>query len=609
MGGLIYKLDLYVLERVLEKIRTQQEAGLTIVPHSINLSRSDFEACDIVEEIRKRVDASGVRRDMISIEITESVIGSDFDFMKEQVGRFRELGFPVWMDDFGSGYSSLDVLQSIKFDLIKFDMSFMRKLDEGDSGKIILTELMKMATSLGVDTVCEGVETETQVRFLQEIGCSKLQGYFFCKPIPYEEIVERYRKGIQIGFENPEASAYYEMVGRINLYDLGVIASEDDSTFRNAFNTLPMGIIEIRRDEARFARSNPSYRDFIRRSFGIDISGNGGGFFKYTVPFMKNIVSACTGHGSRTFFDDRLPDGSVIHSFARRIGTNPVTGCVAVAVTVLSVTEPDDGASYAEIARALAADYVSIYIVDLDTEDFTEYSSAPGQDRLAVERRGMGFFEQARQETTTRIYAEDRELFLSWFNRENILRELDEHGVFTSTYRLVDTGVPVYMNMKVTRLPGGNHIILGVSVVDSQMKQREALQLIRKERDALAGVMAIAEDYISIYSVDPRTGEYFQYDASDEYNSLGLTRKGKDFFEECIRDGKQVIHEDDLPMFMKRLSRDGILREIRENGVFKMHYRLMLHGMPRNVTLKIVSISEGENERLLAGVRAWQERR
>ena len=62
-------------------------------------------------------------------------------------------------------------------------------------------------------------------------------------------------------------------------------------------------------------------------------------------------------------------------------------------------------------------------------------------------------------------------------------------------------------------------------------------------------------------------------------------------------------------MFMKRLSRDGILREIRENGVFKMHYRLMLHGKPRNVTLKIVSISEGENERLLAGVRAWQERR
>ena len=77
-------------------------------------------------------------------------------------------------------------LNKIKFDLIKFDMSFMRELDEGESGKIILTELMKMATSLGVDTVCEGVETEKQVRFLQEIGCSKLQGYYFSKPVPFD---------------------------------------------------------------------------------------------------------------------------------------------------------------------------------------------------------------------------------------------------------------------------------------------------------------------------------------------------------------------------------------------------------------------------------------
>lgn len=183
-AGIIYKLDLCVLDQVLEKIRILTEAGLPVVHQSINLSRSDFETCDIVQEIRKRVDAAGVSRSMISIEITESIIGSNFTFMKEQIERFRELGFPVWMDDFGSGYSSLDVLQDIPFDLIKFDMSFMRKLDEGERGKIILTQMMKMASNLHVDTICEGVETEEQVRFLQRIGCSKLQGYFFSKPSP-----------------------------------------------------------------------------------------------------------------------------------------------------------------------------------------------------------------------------------------------------------------------------------------------------------------------------------------------------------------------------------------------------------------------------------------
>ena len=224
-AGLIYKLDLYMVDRVLEIIKMQLDAGFNVIPHSINLSRSDFDACDIVEEIRKRVDASGIDRNKITIEITESVIGNDLVFMKEQVNRFRELGFPVWMDDFGSGYSSMDVLQSIQFDLIKFDMSFMQKYDEGGNAKVILTELMRMATSLGVDTVCEGVETASQVRFLQEIGCSKLQGYYYSKPISLKTFMEMDKKSTLIENENPDESDYYENIGRVNLFDLGVIAS------------------------------------------------------------------------------------------------------------------------------------------------------------------------------------------------------------------------------------------------------------------------------------------------------------------------------------------------------------------------------------------------
>ena len=185
-AGLIYKLDLYVLDQVIEKLKSQQSAGIDVVPHSINLSRSDFEVCDIVEEICKRVDAAGIPHNLINIEITESLIGRDFDFMTEQVDRFHREGFSVWMDDFGSGYSSLDVLQSIQFDLIKFDMSFLRKLDEGESCRIILTNLMNMASMLKKDTVCEGIEKEEHASFLRSIGCSKLQGYLFGKPALYE---------------------------------------------------------------------------------------------------------------------------------------------------------------------------------------------------------------------------------------------------------------------------------------------------------------------------------------------------------------------------------------------------------------------------------------
>ena len=341
---LAYKLDLYVLDRILEKLAYMEKEGFYLVPQSLNISRSDFEVCDIVDEIWKRVDAAGVDPEKITIEITESVIGNDLVIINRQIEKFQNLGFPVWMDDFGSGYSSLNVLQCIKFNLIKFDMIFMKKLDEGVNGKIILTEMMKLATSLGVDTICEGVETEEQVRFLQEIGCSKMQGYYFCKPVPLEKILERYKEGRQIGFENPEESFYFETISRVNLFDLTLLTnkSEDEYTFQNYFNTIPMGIIEIKGNQSRIVRSNQSYRDFMKRFFNYDISHVDMEFsdfyYNRAVGFI-NLVKQCCSQGSRAFYDEQMPDGSVVRSFIRSIATDQVTGISAVAIAVLSISE------------------------------------------------------------------------------------------------------------------------------------------------------------------------------------------------------------------------------------------------------------------------------
>lgn len=482
-AGLVYKLDLYMLDQVLEKIKEQERLGMRIVPHSINLSRSDFDSCDIVGEICRRVDDAGIRRSLITIEITESVVGNDPDFMKTQIERFRELGFPVWMDDFGTGYSSLHLLQTIRFDLIKFDMSFMKNLHESESTRIILTELMKMACSLGVDTVCEGVETEEQVRFLQEIGCSRLQGFYYSKPMPAGDIIQKFLNHEDVGFEDPLSSSYYEAISRISLYNLDMIASVEASSILHAYSTMPIGVIEVLGDKARFTRANPSYRDFIRQIFGIDVTEEAQRVYaRFNAPFMYNIVEKCTEPGSRTFFDEKLPDGSVVHSFARMIGRNRSTGEFAVAVAVLSVSDPAQGDSYAEIARALASDYYNIYVVDLDTDNFIEYTSAVGRDDLAVERHGEDFFSTARRDIGTRVYEEDREFLLTWFTRDNIIRSLNENGVLTSTYRLIETGVPLYVSLKITRLQGTSRIILGVSVVDSQMRRQERIESDLKKR-------------------------------------------------------------------------------------------------------------------------------
>ncbi len=190
---LIHKHDLYILDRAIEDIKTRRSIGMPDVPISINLSRYDFQMCDMVEEICWRLDKAGMEHSMITIEVTESVADINIEFLKTQIKRFHDAGFKVWMDDFGSGYSSLNVLQEFDFDLIKFDMKFLRNLNQSPKNIVIITELMQMVNKLGISTVTEGVETIEQIDFLKEIGCDMLQGYYYNKPCTNETVLERYK--------------------------------------------------------------------------------------------------------------------------------------------------------------------------------------------------------------------------------------------------------------------------------------------------------------------------------------------------------------------------------------------------------------------------------
>ena len=343
---LAYKLDLYVLEQTLEKMHVMADAGLYVVPASINLSRSDFESCDIVEEVRTRVDAAGIERDKVNVEITETSLVKDFEFMRNQVDRFHELGFKVWMDDFGSEYSSLDYLQRLQFDLIKLDMHFMRQFDNGDRTKIILVELVKMALGLGIDTVCEGVETAEQVKFLREVGCSMVQGFYFTKPLPLEDILLRYQNGTAIGFENPAESDYYSELGRINLYDLASVSRKDDDDpkedgLNEYFNTLPMAVAEVTDEGFAIMRCNESYRKFVENVIG---DGRIGTQIPYSQineadsnPFISALC-ACGKEGGRLSVDETIPSGKTIHAFVRRVSVNPTTHAAGIAIAVLAIS-------------------------------------------------------------------------------------------------------------------------------------------------------------------------------------------------------------------------------------------------------------------------------
>ena len=607
---LIYKLDLYMTEQILKKMKRQREKGFFVVPISVNLSRSDFESCDIVEEIRRRVDEAGIERRMLSIEITESIVGNDFDFIRERIQRFRELGFPVWMDDFGSGYSSLDVLGSLRFDVIKFDMKFMQELDKGKDNRIILTEMIKLAVDLGLDTVCEGVERQDQLDFLREAGCSKIQGYYFCKPIPEEAIWERYEKGTQIGFENPETSDYYSIIGGFNLYDLSTAVNrEDEANFRHYFDVLPMAIIESNTEYFSILRCNQPYRDFMMKTFGINLVGvqvpyslsvgrRGGGFL--------NTMRQCAMDGKTVTLDEEMEDGSVTHAFIRRIARNPVNGMVALATAVLIVAEArkeDSGLTFIHVAKALSADYRYLYYVNLDTEEFVEYSTGSAGGNMALERHGSDFFESSRQDALRILYEPDQMAFCQAFNRKNVLKTIDEQGSFNQTYRQLQDGKPVYMNMKAVRLEGGdNRLVIGVSNVDVQMKERQELLRQREEQQSYRRLAALGGDYLVFYTVDLKTGRYLEFSASEDYERLGTTRTGDDFFEESIEGAERIVYPEDLEIIRTLLNRQKMLEAIEQSGVFSIRYRLMLGGEPKYVNLRAARVEEKEGTRIIVGV-------
>ncbi len=203
----IHKLDCFIVEKVCKDIHYRLEKRLPAIPVSVNFSRLDFIMCDMLALIEGLMDKYDVPRDFIHIEITESMIVQDEELMTDIIGEFRNRGYEVWMDDFGSGFSSLTLLKDYEFDLLKLDMRFLSTMN--DKSKAILRSTVGMAKRIGMKTLSEGVETEEQIEFLTRIGCGKLQGYYFGKPMPLQEMLDHLEKR-EITIEERKWRSYYE---------------------------------------------------------------------------------------------------------------------------------------------------------------------------------------------------------------------------------------------------------------------------------------------------------------------------------------------------------------------------------------------------------------
>ncbi len=211
---LITKLDLYILRETCKRMQKMTEKGKNVIPISFNFSRVDFLVCDLLAEINQITANYHISHDLICIEITETALMNDPEQMKQEILRFRADGYQVWMDDFGSGYSSLNILKDFQFDEIKLDMKFMASFDA--KSKEIVRAMVAMAKRIGIQTLAEGVETQEQYDFLRNVGCEKVQGYFYSKPVASES-VETIPQMADDQVEGQDWKDYYTRISASNL--------------------------------------------------------------------------------------------------------------------------------------------------------------------------------------------------------------------------------------------------------------------------------------------------------------------------------------------------------------------------------------------------------
>lgn len=186
-NGFVYEVDKFIWEESCRYLRKWLDEGREVHPISVNVSRIDLYDPKLVQHLVNLREKYQLPSQYLELEITESAYTEDPEQIITITRQLREAGFVILMDDFGTGYSSLNMLKDIQIDVLKLDMGFLKSSDYSAKGGNILTAILKMAESLKMQTIAEGVETKEQVEFLKSIGCKYVQGFYYSKPLPVGE--------------------------------------------------------------------------------------------------------------------------------------------------------------------------------------------------------------------------------------------------------------------------------------------------------------------------------------------------------------------------------------------------------------------------------------
>jgi len=246
--------------------------------------------------------------------------------------------------------------------------------------------------------------------------------------------------------------------------------------------------------------------------------------------------------------------------------------------------------TYSRIAQSLAADYFCIYYIDLETDEFYEFSSDSKYSSLDIEKAGTDFFNLSRRNADRVVFKEDLGGFLEAFKKENVLLNIQKNGAFTLTYRLMFDGEPNYVRMKASSMDDKDirHIVIGVNNVQSEMIRK-------KDSITYANIaQALAADYFSIYYVDTETDKFIEFSSHEAYSSLDIETEGDDFFELSRKNTLRVMHPEDQKRFLQLFTKKNLMQSLDKNGTFTLTYRLLFDGIPSYVNMKARRMNPGD---------------
>ena len=452
----IHELDGYIIRRVCEGLREMLD-GEVCVPVSVNLSRLDYELCDIFEVVEAAVSAFKVPRSYICIELTESLLNSNEALMRNYMDRFQKAGYSVWMDDFGSGYSSLNVLKDYRFDELKIDMVFLS--DFTPRSKSILASIVHMAKQIGIQTLCEGVDTEEKYTFLRNVGCEKAQGHLFGAAMPFRSCI-RHATERGLSWEPPRLRKYYDDLGRLNLLSATPFLTDperqDPGTGR-AMNSIPLSVAEMRDGELTFLFINAAFEEIIsgsdwhqalgvqsgtaREGLRVSVSG-------FAPPLRRMLEEAeNTGEGQLHF----VRRNEYYKLQARRIARIGKRCTVVASLTNLSKgaeisqqNELDDG------LRQVYSLYEQVSVLNLN--DCTMEAIYLSSHKSEIKKKNAE--DAAQYYAECWVFSDDKERFLSFIDPKTLGERVNSRGGgYLSDYFRVRTYRGIYAWKCCTILP------------------------------------------------------------------------------------------------------------------------------------------------------------